>query len=88
MTVIVIANACIQDNIAGNFALSNEIDEKTGEYKVLAVARVTNPGEWASFPEDVARELIAADAAREPTEEEWQLRRLSGAPPLEGESRA
>jgi len=64
----------------GTFTISDEIDPKTGEFKIVAVPRIFHHGDWLELPEDEARDLIAREAAREPTQKEWELRRMSGAP--------
>ena len=75
--MLVIANHCIEDNFAGNFTLTGEVDPITGANKIVAIPRVTNPGDWVEFPEDFARQLIASEAVREPTDQELALRRLA-----------
>lgn len=74
---LVIARHVIRDNIAGKFELSTEIDPTTGEYKMRSVPRIVQPGEWVKYPEEMARGFIASGAAREPTETELALHRLS-----------
>jgi hypothetical protein len=74
--ILVIAVNTIHDNISGVFELLDEVDPNTGHFKMRAVPRITQPGEWALFPEDEAARLIASDAARCPTEAELQLRRM------------
>ena len=72
--MLLYAECSIMDNIARVFETSSEIHPITGEYKMKAKTRTTNPGEFAEFPDDVAQELLAAGAARLPTSQELTLR--------------
>ena len=74
----VLAINCVHDNIGGNFEMLDEVDPRTGQFKIRALPRVTNPGDWALFPDDMARELLASGVVRIPTEDEIALRRLAG----------
>jgi hypothetical protein len=75
----IIAQHTIQDNIAGNFTMGR-IDPETGAHKLIAATRVTPPGAWVDFPDDEGARLLKLGAAREPTAQELQLRRLAGLP--------
>lgn len=75
--VLLVAINRIEDNIGGNFILTDEVDAQTGEFRLRAVARVTMPGAWQAFPAEVAKDLIEREAAREPTDDELKLRRLT-----------
>ena len=75
--MLLIAECTIHDNIANLFESSGEIHPITGEYKLKAKTRTTNPGDFAEFPDDTAAELLACGAARLPTPHESALRELS-----------
>jgi len=76
----VVALNTIKDNVARNFTVSDRVDPESGEHKLVAVTRTTLPGQWADFPPEDSARLIRLGAAREPTDQELELRRLAGLP--------
>jgi hypothetical protein len=78
MTKLIIAIAALHHNLAGKYELSDEVDPRTGELKLRSIPVVIAPGEFARLPVQMADELIAAEAAREPSETELQVFAMQG----------
>jgi len=78
MSKVGIAECLIGDNVANAFEQSREVNPNTGEYKLFAKTRWTEPGDWVEhFPDETFAELLACGAIRLPTDQELTLRELS-----------
>jgi hypothetical protein len=75
--VKIVALHQIYHNYDGIFETTPEIDQKTGDYRVRAVATILAAGGVHDVPDALASELVESSAARYLSAQECQLQALA-----------